>query len=491
MTRSTGKRRHHFKNITPKDPAIASFAEWTEPNQTFFKSFREWLQTCGYGHVTLNLYSVAARHAIGFLNKPYQVIHPIEDVELVRQHFRKMPLQSSTRRDYEKGLRKLAEFLNEKRGKLRVERSIDWDDVLYDLPDELGGHLREFALSQKKNWREEDRRKRTVELLSVLGIPLRWMVSSLSLRSEVDITPQAWFSYTDACLEQGLSVGTINCRLSRLQSFLRFVEENDGLICPRMLLVHPVKMSSRVPRDAPVSDLRRLLEENERECRASRLGIMDRAWLHLMLYSGLRTCEVRRLQVEDIDFENKRLRIEQSKGLKDRLVYLNAATVNMVQGWLEVRKSLNPPSGNVFFHRHHPLTPNYCQSRLRTYGKRCGVKITPHQLRHSCATLLLNAGAPVLSVQSLLGHERLDTTLGYARLYDGTIAADYYRAMSQVELWFRLPESRSTPIYSPAELVALLDSLSRGTLNEHQRETLHSVRLGILALESQVVKVHR
>jgi site-specific recombinase XerD len=497
MTRSTGKRRHHFKNVTPKDPVIASFAEWTESNQVFFKRFREWLQACGYGHVTLNLYSVAVRSAIGLLNKPHQAIHPVEDVERVRQHFHKMPLKSGTRRGYGKGLQKLAEFLNEERGNKRlVERSIDWDDVLYDLPDGLGGHLRAFALSQKKNWREEDRRKRTVELLSVLGIPLRWMAASLSLRSETDITPQAWFSYVDVCIEQGRSIGTINCRLSRLQSFLRFVEENGGSICQRMMLVRPMKMSPRVPRDAPLSDLRRLLEENERECCAShtnlfRMGIMDRAWLHLMLYSGLRTCEVRRLQVEDLDFENKRLRIEQSKGLKDRLVYLNAATVSAVQGWLEVRKSLNPPSEAVFFHRHRPLTPNYCQFRLRTYGKRCGVKITPHQLRHSCATLLLNAGAPVLSVQSLLGHERLDTTLGYARLYDGTIAADYYRAMSQVEQWFHLPESRSTPIYSPAELVALVDSLARGTLNENQRETLHSVRLGILALESQVVKVHR
>ncbi len=48
----------------------------------------------------------------------------------------------------------------------------------------------------------------------------------------------------------------------------------------------------------------------------------------------------------------------------------------------------------------------------------------PHQLRHSCATLLLNAGAPVLTVQTLLGHEWVDTTLGYACLYDGTVAAD-------------------------------------------------------------------
>jgi hypothetical protein len=132
-------------------------------------------------------------------------------------------------------------------------------------------------------------------------------------------------------------------------------------------------------------------------------------------------------------------------------------------------------------YHHLPLTPHYCQHRLRMYGKRCGVKVTPHQLRHSCATLLLNAGAPVLSVQFLLGHEKLDTTLGYARLYDGTVAADYYRAMAQVEELFDLHEKRKA-LYTPVEMVALLDSLSRGTLNENQRETVHSIRQGILSL---------
>jgi len=97
----------------------------------------------------------------------------------------------------------------------------------------------------------------------------------------------------------------------------------------------------------------------------------------------------------------------------------------------------------------------------------------------------LNAGTPVLSVQSLLGHEKLDTTLGYARLYDGTIAADYYYAMSQVERLFHLPESRPAPFYTPAELVALVDSLGSGTLNEHQRETVQTLREGILSLASK------
>jgi len=97
----------------------------------------------------------------------------------------------------------------------------------------------------------------------------------------------------------------------------------------------------------------------------------------------------------------------------------------------------------------------------------------------------LNAGAPVLSVQSLLGHEKLDTTLGYARLYDGMIAADYYRAMRQVERLFHLSETRQMPFYTPAELVALVDSLGSGTLNEHQRETVQTLREGILSLASK------
>jgi len=49
------------------------------------------------------------------------------------------------------------------------------------------------------------------------------------------------------------------------------------------------------------------------------------------------------------------------------------------------------------------------------------VYVTPHMLRHSCATLLLNAGAPILTVQAILGHKHINTTLGYARLYDGTV----------------------------------------------------------------------
>ncbi|MCD4699056.1 MAG: site-specific integrase [Phycisphaerae bacterium] len=230
-----------------------------------------------------------------------------------------------------------------------------------------------------------------------------------------------------------------------------------------------------------------LLEEIEAEARARhanrwRMGVLDRAWVHLMLYSGLRTSEVRRLRLPDVDFEIRRIRIEQSKGLKDRIVYMNSATIIALQSYLDIRSNADFLSNHVFIYHHKPLSRRYCGVRLRTYQKRCGVQITPHQLRHSCATLLLNAGAPVLSVQSLLGHEKLDTTLGYARLYDGTIAADYYGAMGLIERLLETPENRKAFISTPAELVALVDSLRRGTLNERQRQTVQALREGILSL---------
>jgi hypothetical protein len=118
------------------------------------------------------------------------------------------------------------------------------------------------------------------------------------------------------------------------------------------------------------------------------------------------------------------------------------------------------------------------------------VSATPHQLRHSCATLLLNAGAPVLTVQTILGHKHIDTTLGYARLYDGTVAADYYRAMAQVENRLALVENAQIAPSSPGELIALVDALRVGTLNDSQRETLSVLRAGLLAIAEQETNQH-
>jgi hypothetical protein len=85
-------------------------------------------------------------------------------------------------------------------------------------------------------------------------------------------------------------------------------------------------------------------------------------------------------------------------------------------------------------------------------------------LRHSCATLLLNCGASTLTVQTMLGHRHVDITLGYARLYDGTVAANYYRAMGEVEGRLELGESMGDPSPNDGQMLALVEALHAGTL---------------------------
>lgn len=81
----------------------------------------------------------------------------------------------------------------------------------------------------------------------------------------------------------------------------------------------------------------------------------------------------------------------------------------------------------------------------------------------------------------------MDTTLRYARLYDGTLAADFYRAMGEIELRLAGPdEGRTQAAPEPGHLLALLASLREGTLSERQLETLQELREGVLALQSSV-----
>jgi hypothetical protein len=100
----------------------------------------------------------------------------------------------------------------------------------------------------------------------------------------------------------------------------------------------------------------------------------------------------------------------------------------------------------------------------------------------------LNAGAPVLSVQMILGHKQIDTTLNYARLYDGTLAADYYSAMNKVERQLTLPEACVKEPPRIGELIALTDALRNGSLNPTQTEIVRALREGLGLLEDVKVQ---
>ncbi len=485
MTRSTGQRRPHIKNIRPRHPDVKRIGDWLPANQGFYADFRDWLKAGGYGESALNIYSVAARLALGLLDKPYWQIDLQLDLDRVRAHLAANFASLSTRAEYHKGLLKLAEYLRRRCHQPAPEKVINWSYYLDPLPDWMTTDVRDYLVHCRRNWRPDQQYRATISALSALTRPLRWIATRTSLTSLEDLTPTRWFEYVDVRLADQITPLTLNTELDSVQRWLIFLADQGRAICPRMLRVDELATGPRLPRDAPIEQLQRLFHKIETAAVSShqgvrRMGLMDRAWFLLMLHSGLRTLEVRRLQLDDIDWENRRVRIEQSKGLKDRIVCLSDATLEALKAYQPVRGPSD--TDHVFLYRHIPLGSRYCPIRLQTYGKRCGVAVTPHQLRHSCATLLLNAGAPILTVQTILGHQHIDTTLGYARLYDGTVAADYYRAMTQVEQQLSLSGDAKIEPPDSGQLLALVDALRSGTLNETQQETVQALRAGILAM---------
>src|SRR3972149_10124171 len=151
------------------------------------------LKTGGYSPTTLNLYSVSARLTLGYLNKLHWKIDPDKDIELVRDYIKQRYTSPSTYSEYNKGLRKLVEYLRLRQNKAERLPVIDWEYHLNGLPDWLCEHAREFIAHKQKSWRAEDRYRYSLSKLSPLCQMLRWMAKRIPLNGIGGITPQAWF----------------------------------------------------------------------------------------------------------------------------------------------------------------------------------------------------------------------------------------------------------------------------------------------------------
>ncbi len=177
----------------------------------------------------------------------------------------------------------------------------------------------------------------------------------------------------------------------------------------------------------------RKLEESilSRTTIGTRDDYLDRAWFYLLAHQGLRISELCDLRVADLDLEGQRLVVRQGKGKRDRFVPLSVTTVSVVRDYLAVRGLAQ--SDHLFLFRQRKVKVTLVQARLRRYGRAVGVEASPHRLRHTLATRLLNSGMDIVSIQRLLGHETLATTQIYARVYDRTVEQDFRQAMTHLE----------------------------------------------------------
>jgi site-specific recombinase XerD len=162
----------------------------------------------------------------------------------------------------------------------------------------------------------------------------------------------------------------------------------------------------------------------------------DRAMFLLMLRSGLRIGEVAGLLLADLYLDEPHPRLlVRGKGSRERTVFLSRQAEHALHLHLAERPSA-VESNHVFLsYQLRGLSTTAIHDRVIHYRKKAEVHLTAHRLRHSFANDLLSAGAPVTSIQQLLGHRWLETTQIYVTANDQQVAADYFAASAKLEGW--------------------------------------------------------
>jgi site-specific recombinase XerD len=234
--------------------------------------------------------------------------------------------------------------------------------------------------------------------------------------------------FIDVLLDGRLSPQTINGHLIAIRSFYRYLQEDEQLE-----IANPVisGLSLRLPKPLP-----RFLQDSEVRAFFSAISTpRDLAMFMLMLRCGLRVEEVANLVLGAVDHQRNQLMVRNGKGARDRLVYLYDDVAEALADYLQLRPETDEP--RIFLvekgtYKGKPLSVRGIQKRAEYYSEKSGVHVSCHQLRHTMATDLLNAGADIVTIQYLLGHSRIKTTMRYARLSNQKARMDYYQAMDRI-----------------------------------------------------------
>ena len=214
------------------------------------------------------------------------------------------------------------------------------------------------------------------------------------------------------------------CNRNRIMTGLRFLFRVTLRRLDLAAEIYHIREPQKIPLVMSPDETRRLLAVAD--------SLKVRTLLGLGYGCGLRAGEVVRLRVKHIDRAQKIIRVEQSKGRKDRNVMLSPETFDLLRQWWKVRPSrqdaTTPLQERWLFPGRKPDKPMTTRQLSRLFHEAAdaaGIKkrVTLHALRHSFATHLLERGTDIRIIQALLGHEKLDTTARYTRVATGMIAA--------------------------------------------------------------------
>lgn len=224
----------------------------------------------------------------------------------------------------------------------------------------------------------------------------------------------------------GLEVSTVNRHISSLKSFFNYLVDESIIKVSPMEEVSSLKSPKKLPKYLSISEVNKLLNIPLN----SKFDYRNKAMLELMYATGLRVSELVSIEYSNIDFENSIIRIN-GKGKKERIIPLGEVASYYLKVYLNDYRSklLKKNTYNQVFLNNHgkPITRqgfNYILENIRELTD-IEKEITPHVLRHSFATHLLEGGADIRSIQEMLGHENISTTNIYTEVVNDVLRSNY------------------------------------------------------------------
>lgn len=277
-------------------------------------------------------------------------------------------------------------------------------------------YLREYeTYLQRRNYSSQTQ----LHYLSDLKLLRNWTGKPWRQVSKADVS-----GFVGQQLNHGLRGSTINRRLYVIKGFYEYLQEE--LQCDVSV---PVRSSHFIRRGRPLP--RTLSDEAITKLFQVISDPRDRAMFALMLRCGLRVGEVANLEFENVNLFGRQLRFT-GKGRKERVVPLSEEMVNLLKVCVRIRPKRAP---RFFWNKKQPsaaLRINSIQRLLKRYGKRAGVEIHCHLLRHSFARQMMENGVERTTLRDLLGHASISSSDGYGKLSDPYVKASYFQAMARI-----------------------------------------------------------
>jgi tyrosine recombinase XerC len=262
---------------------------------------------------------------------------------------------------------------------------------------------------------EKDASAHTVKNYS---IDLREFSETLQGKAIEEITHLDIRTFLAFLKERTYSKSSISRKLACIRSFFKYlVRENILKTNPAANIASP-KKDKRLPKFLDLNEVTNLLEAPSKNSWKEK---RDKAILETLYSSGLRVSELVGLNHDDVDFFSGLVRVR-GKGKKERIVPLGGMAMQVVQNYLEMKLPKEDHAGGkkpLFMNRRGGrLTDRSVRRMILKYVRRIALnkEVSPHTLRHSFATHMLDRGADLRSVQELLGHENLSTTQIYTHV---------------------------------------------------------------------------